>query len=60
MVLILSFPWSKLLAINASFYGSFTFEFPLFGDALQAVEVIEVKRVNVSTSSVVGEVAGFL
>ena len=59
MVFVLGFSGSKMLSVNASFDSSFTCDFPPFCDALQAIEVIKVKGVDVSTSSVVCEVACF-
>jgi hypothetical protein len=60
MVFVLGFSGSKMLSVNASFDSSFTCDFSPFCDALQAIEVIKVKGVDVSTSSVVCEVACFL
>jgi len=60
MVFVLGFSGSELLSVNASFDSSFTCDLSPFCDALQAIEVIKVEGVDVSTSSVVGEVACFL
>ena len=59
MVFILSFSGSELLSVDASFDSSFTCNFSPFCDALQAIEVIKVKGVDMSTSSVVGYPGGY-
>ncbi len=47
------------MSISASADRSFTSNFYLFDAVLQFVEAVNVKRVDMSTSRVIGEVAGF-
>ena len=47
------------MPISASADRSFTSNFHLFDAVLQFIEAVNVKRVDMSTSRVIGEVAGF-
>ena len=50
--------WGKKVPIGASTDTSFTSNFDLFDAVLQLVEAVNMKRVDMSTSSAIGEVAG--
>jgi hypothetical protein len=50
--------WSKSLSISASSDRSFTSNFDLLDAVLQFIEAVNVKQVDMSTSSVICEVAG--
>jgi hypothetical protein len=60
MVFVLSLLRSKKLSVDASSDSSFTSDSCLFDNVFQAVEGVNLERVDMSTSSVVGEVAGIL
>ena len=51
--------WSKGLSVSASSDSSFTSNSDLLDAVLQFVEAVNMKGVDMSTSSVIGEVAGF-
>jgi hypothetical protein len=50
--------WSKSLSISASSDRSFTSNFDLLDAVLPFIEAVNVKQVDMSTSSVICEVAG--
>ena len=50
--------WGKKVPIGASTDTSFTSNFDLFDAVLQLLEAVNMKRVDMSTSSAIGEVAG--
>ena len=49
--------WGKKVPIGASTDTSFTSNFDLFDAVLQLFEAVNMKRVDMSTSSAIGEVA---
>ena len=50
--------WGKKVPIGASTDTSLTSNFDLFDAVLQLLEAVNMKRVDMSTSSAIGEVAG--
>ena len=59
IVLEFAMSWGKEVPIGASFDSSFTSNFVLLDAVLQLLEAVNIKRVDMSPSSVVSEVAGF-